>query len=135
MGMRKRIRGFTLMELMIVVAIVGILAAVALPAYTDQVRRTNRSAAQQFLQDLANRLERYRLDARSYTTSISTLGYNVTPPEVANHYTIAVATTGNNCAGGAVVAPAYVITATATGGQAVDGNLCLDSVGNKTGKW
>ena len=59
------------MELMIVVVIVGILAAIALPAYSDQMRKSNRSAAQQFLQDLANRNERYRLDARAYTNSIN----------------------------------------------------------------
>ena len=52
-----------------------------------------------------------------------------------NNYTVAVAITGNNCAGSAVVAPAYVITATAIGFQTPDGNLCLDSTGNKTGKW
>ena len=133
--MDRRVRGFTLMELMIVVVVVGILAAIALPAYTDQVRKSNRSAAQQFLQDLANRNERYRLDARAYTDSITTLGYSATPGEVVNNYTVAVAITGNNCAGAAVVAPAYVITATAIGFQLPDGNLCLDSTGNKTGKW
>jgi type IV pilus assembly protein PilE len=123
------------MELMIVVVVVGILAAIALPAYSDQVRRSNRSAAQQFLQDLANRNERYRLDARAYTDSITTLGYSATPGEVVNNYTVALTLTGKDCANNDVVAPAYVITATAIGFQQPDGPLCLDSTGNKKGKW
>jgi type IV pilus assembly protein PilE len=133
--MLRRVRGFTLLEVLIVAVIVGILAAIALPAYQDQVRRNNRSAAQQYIQDLANREEQYRLDARNYTASASTLGYAATPDTVAAHYTVTVAITGKDCNGTDVVAPAYVVTATATGSQAVDGNLCIDNVGNKTGKW
>ena len=67
-----------------------------------------------------------------YTTSKSGLGWSADPASVSSNYTIAITTTGNDCAGVAVVAPAYVIKATATGNQAVDGNLCLDSVGQKT---
>ena len=54
-----------------------------------------------------------------------------------NYSAPVITTTGNDCAGTAVVAPAYVINITATGSQATDGNLCLDSVGNKTpvAKW
>jgi len=52
---RNRTRGFTLLEVMIVVVIVGVLAAIALPAYQSQVRKSNRSAAQQFMQDVALR--------------------------------------------------------------------------------
>jgi type IV pilus assembly protein PilE len=131
----KRVRGFTLLEVLVVAAIVGILAAIALPAYQDQIRRNNRSAAQQYIQDLANREEQYRLDQRAYTNSASSLGYSATPAQVSAHYTVTVATTGNDCNGTAVVAPAYVIKATATGSQAVDGDLCVDNLGNKSGKW
>ncbi len=69
MGRFVRGAGFTLFELMVALVVVGVLAAIALPAYFKQVQRSNRSAGEQYMQDLANREEQYRLDSRSYTTS------------------------------------------------------------------
>lgn len=134
----KRVRGFTLLELVTVVTIVGILAAIALPSYNSYVKRTNRSQAKQFLQDIANRQEQYRLDQRAYTTTLGSGGLGLTTPnDVSPYYTFAADTSGNDCSGAAVVPPAYVWKATAIGSQTSDGNLCLDSAGNKTpsDKW
>ncbi|HEV2219912.1 MAG TPA: type IV pilin protein [Casimicrobiaceae bacterium] len=134
----ERNRGFTLLELVTVVAIVGILAAIALPSYHSYILRANRSQAKQALQDIANREEQYRLDVRSYTATVGSGGLAYTPgSDVAINYAFSAATTGNDCNGNAVVAPAYVLTATAQGPQLTDGNLCLDSQGNKTptDKW
>lgn len=63
----NRQRAFTLIELMITVAIVAILAAVAYPSYQDHVRRSVRSQGQQYLMDLAQRQEQFFLDRRAYT--------------------------------------------------------------------
>src|ERR687887_2699906 len=63
----RRTPGFTLIEVMIVVAIITILTSVAWPSYTRYVKRGFRAAAQQFMLDIANREEQYLLDARSYT--------------------------------------------------------------------
>ena len=124
--------GFTLIELMVAVAVVGILAGLAWPSYRNYVMRANRSAAQQFMLDIANREEQYMLDARSYATGSTALtSLNLTvPTAVSPNYTLSVA---------AVTGPpvGYLITATAIGNQLSDGDLTLSSAGTKTptSKW
>jgi type IV pilus assembly protein PilE len=125
--------GFTLLELVITVAIVGILAAIALPSYGQYVIRANRAQAKQFLEDIANRQEQYLLDQRSYSATIGSGGLNMTAPqETTGLYTFGAAAGGNDCLGTALPTPGYTLTATATGSQVGDGNLCLDSVNHKT---
>lgn len=87
-------RGFTLIELMIAVAIVAIVTAIALPAYQDQVRRTNRADGRAFLMDVAAQQERYFLQNVEYAADMATLGYpDSNSPE--GKYTIAVARPSN----------------------------------------
>lgn len=123
-------KGFTLIELMIVVAIVAILAAIAYPSYQQYVIKGKRNAAQSLMLDIANREKQYLLDARTYTTTLSDLGITTLPIEVSPNYTIGIAT--------GTAPPSFTITATPIGGQASDGGaLTLDDTGTKgpSGKW
>ena len=69
--------GFTLIELMIVVTIMAIIAAVAVPSYRNYNKRANRSAAAQLLLNIQNREEQYVLDARSYLGNLGSGGLNI----------------------------------------------------------
>ena len=131
MNVTKKVQnGFTLIELMIVVAIIGILAAIAFPSYQNYVIKSKRSAAQSFMLDVSNREKQYLLDARAYTTTLASLGATI-PSEVSSNYTIAVDV--------GATPPSFTITATPIAGtrQASDGALTLDDTGTKgpSGKW
>lgn len=66
-------RGFTLIELLIVIVVVAILAAIAVPAYTDQVRRSHRADAINGVSDLQLRQERWRANHATYAADMDTL--------------------------------------------------------------
>jgi len=123
--------GFTLIELMIVIAIVAILLAVALPAYQDQVIRGHRAAAQSQMLDIANREQQYLLSNRAYIdhTAMLATGFTLTT-RVADHYAYTITV-------GTGTVPTYTITVTPSGRQAKDGALTIDSEGVKlpSEKW
>jgi len=115
---------------MIVVVIVAILAMIAYPSYEDHMRKGRRSAAQNFLADIATRQQQYLLDARQYAVGAGALGaLNMTvPTEVVPFYAVTI----NPAA--PTVPPSYTLMATPLPGsrQVPDGALTLDSSGAKT---
>lgn len=105
--MLKSRRGFTLIEVMIVVAIVAILAAIALPAYSEQVRKSRRQTAIAEMERLQLALEQWRANNPTYASGGS--GAVGTYPAVVNPSNYTIAISGQGTAG-------YVLTATATSG-------------------
>ena len=119
-------RGFTLLEVMIVVVVVAVLAAIALPSYSAHLRKSARAEAQMFLTSAANSQQQFLIDRRSYAASLAAL--KATPSsDLTGKYSFALATTAGP-------PPTFTLTATATGDQAKDicPTLTLDSSGTKS---
>ena len=120
-----RIGGFTLIELMMTVAIVGILVAVALPNYSQHVRTGRRAEAQAYLQTVAAREQQFFVDTRSYV-DLAAVGISV-PDSVNGAYTLTVTTAAGP-------PPTFTVTAEPKAGQSADkcGTLSINQASAKT---
>ena len=125
-------RGFTLIELMIVLAVVALLTAISYPVYRQHIIRGNREAAKTELVEIASQQEKIYLNSDAYSSNITTAytgtstgGLGRTTGMTSNgKYTLTIAT----------AAQTYTVTATPVSGtvQASDGTLTVSSNGNRT---
>lgn len=130
-GMRKKHKGFTLIELMITVAVIGILAAIAIPSYRDYVKRANRNEAKAMLMENVQFLERNYTEANKYDKDSAGNGISIirnrSPATGTKLYDIAVSNLAANT---------YTLTATPTAGAGMAGDECaglkIDHLGQKS---
>ncbi|MDH4654340.1 MULTISPECIES: type IV pilin protein [unclassified Pseudomonas] len=125
----KSSKAFTLIELMIVVAVIGILAAIAYPSYTEHVRRGKRAEAKAALMEGAQALERYYSTHSSYLDTngnFAAVFATQTPASGAANFTLA--------AQGAATATTFQLRATRTGSMAGDpcGDFQISHTGART---
>jgi type IV pilus assembly protein PilE len=139
MNQERKTEGFSLIELLIAISIIGILASFAYPSYVDYMQQARRAQAQQIVLEIADREEMYLLDARAYTDSFTSLNFS------ASDWTCVAATCSNSyyivgdqvngvgvTVDNSATPPTYTVTATAQGSQAADGDLTYSSAGVKT---
>lgn len=128
--MRKtsKINGFTLIELMIVVGIIGVLASVALPVYSQYIIRGNRTDAMETLTEVMAQQQRFILRQRTFTINLNNLNYPNPLITVRGLYSVTAAA----CPGSVIARCVRLTAAPRPGPQTGDGNLTLDSRGQKT---
>jgi len=114
----RKARGFTLVEMVITIAVIAILAGVAWPSYESYVRRSKRATAQSALMTIANREQAHLLDLRGYTTSLAALNVSA-PQELRGDYAFTIVVDN------AASPRTFVATATPLNLQARSGELPL----------
>lgn len=119
-----KVKGMTLIELLLAVAIVGILAGVAYPSYTEFVTRSDRTEGQRELIRIANLQEQFYIDNRAYTEDMTDLGLTADPHLSENGYYSIDAT---------VVDDSFTLTATAKSKQTKDTG-CTSMTISETGQ-
>lgn len=125
-------RGFTLVELLTTMVIVAILAAIAIPSYNSQVRKSRRTEARTALLDIAGREERLFSTTNTYSATPADVGYNTLTPIGSGYYNVAIEVTAGPPA-------TFTITATPVTGKGQDkdkdcASFVVDQAGRQTSK-
>lgn len=112
----KKGKGFTLIELMIVIIIIGVLAAIAWPQYIDFVRKSRKTDAQAMLLEASSYAERLFTSTQAYPTQaeLAAKSLDTSPTQGTTAYAITIAVDPGAAAG----VPSYLLTATPAGDQA-----------------
>lgn len=124
----KKSAGFTLIEVLITVAILGIIAAVAIPSYSGYVTKTRRTEAKSLLTEVAGEQQRYFSENNTYTDKLTVLGYPADSVDSEEgNYSVSVT---------AQTVTSFTLTATRVAGKAqITDNECgdfeINSVGSK----
>ena len=124
----RRSRGFTLIEIMVVVAIIGILAAIAIPSYQKQVQKSNRTAAKSYMLDVVNKQQLYLSTARAYAPDLKELQSWPPPDDVSKFYDFDMKVDPGP-------PPTFTIVANPKGSQVADGWISIDASQTKASQY
>ena len=137
MDVRRRISGFTLLEILIAISIISLLASIGYPSYQQYIVTANRAAAQQFLLEAASVQQQYLLarNGDGYASQDALIGPGglLSPPSsISTFYTITNVTNSL-----ATDPPTFTVTATpiVDSIQQHDSELTINNIGSKTGAW
>ena len=127
----KKQSGFTLVELMIVLVIIGIMASFAVPSYKNYIMRSIRSEGMTAMLDLMRAQEDFFANNYRYTTTLSQLNYSIAVVTSSGGYSITARKCKDSDGADEDITDCVELIGDATGGQAEDGDLILNSRGER----
>lgn len=122
--------GYTLMELLVTVAVIGVLASITIPTYKSYSVKTRRSEGRAFAMEIMQRQEKYYTENNTYTINLSQLGYSSSTPTSERSYYKVTATAASDG-----IANNVILTSVPQGTQASDtecGSFIINSNGSKS---